>query len=309
MAETAGRDILHVGLHKTGSTYLQRQIFPRLEDVVYNGPGLWEDWAKALDRQLRFWSPLYIDCAAWRAELERVRRERGGKRLLYSQESLVGRLLDGYRDHAYLADMLQAIFPAAKVFLVYRRQDDWAESAYRQTLHLGMSVPVADFLNLRKGRFRDLERPAYIVPSINVNQLDWTRIVESYQRRFGRENVLALPYEMMTRALPSFLDRFYAFSGIAPYHPERIVHENRGYSLVAARLAYLVNRFVPGREGKKRLRGFLQERLDRVGYRPGHLIDSELRLRILEQYRDANRRLAALTGCDLAAYGYYGEDR
>lgn len=298
--------ILHVGLHKTGSTFLQQQVFPKLRGVLYNGSGYWcDDFAKSLDRQLRFWNPLYVDGDAWRKEIERIQAERNAGILLLSQESLVGRLLDGYRDHEYLTAKLKVICPDAKIFLVFRRQDTWVESAYRQTLHLGFSVPADRFLNATtKAPFGHMSRPNYVQLSLNTNQLDWSLVVENYQKTFGRDRVLALPYELMSEDIQGFLKRFYEFSGIDPYYPAKASRANRSYSLPSARLAYFVNKFVPRRQ-RRLVREFLQEKVDRLYYRPGNLLSDDVRAAIWTYYADANRRLEQVSGCALAQYGYY----
>jgi hypothetical protein len=299
-------NIVHVGIHKTGSSFLQRRVFPHLQDAVYNGPDCWrDDSIKEMDRQLRFWNPLYVDTRAWAQTIAALRVQQGKRLFFYSQESLVGRLLDGYRDHESITILLKRILGEAKVLIVFRRQDTWIESAYRQTLHLGFSVTPEAFLQWRHGKFYPVARPSYMALSLNAQQLDWSLFVENYQRYFGEANVLALPYELMQADLVSFLDHFYAFAGFQPFHPEDVVYENRGYSPFVGRIAYQVNRLVLSARSKRVLRRLFQERIDRLWYQSGFLVPEDLRRSVLSLYIEQNQKLQRLCGFDLAQFGYY----
>jgi hypothetical protein len=110
------RDIVfHVGLHKTGTTWLQWKLFARLND-------------RRLVRE---------------SDLQRIHRmleNTGSERTIVSSEALSGTLRSSKRpgdNHCTLARSLEFIktfFPEAKIVIGFREHHSWINSAYMDRL-------------------------------------------------------------------------------------------------------------------------------------------------------------------------------
>ena len=102
---------IHIGLEKTGSTFLQRNVFPNLKDVNYVS-----QWTSS-NREKLLLSPVYDD-----------------KINLFSDE--IFSLHDSQETHrcsrVEIANRLHKIFPYANIILVLRDKEDWMRSLHRQ---------------------------------------------------------------------------------------------------------------------------------------------------------------------------------
>jgi hypothetical protein len=330
---------IHVGPPKTGTTFLQRRVFPNLADVfdVYNrAPSLTAEFRDRLVEE----NPLRVSLDALRGAVDAMLAACDRPKVLMSWEGLFGSPHVAFANNAHVAEGLKKIFPEARVILSVRRQDDYADSNYRQALHNYYSVSPARFLGWNPdGTFRRRVFTDHIpYPGIDVATLDWTPYIENYVRLFGRDNVKVLVYEDLRDDPAGYIRDLCAFTGSAPYVPPAITLENRGYSLLSCRVARGLNRFVHtpnnrlgiiplrpfhdrlaararGRDlwwalaGISRridLRWVLQNGLDRAVYVAGSPIPDPMRRGILAQHAEANRALDARYGLRLARHGYYG---
>ena len=141
--------VVHMGLHKTATTTLQRRVFPVL-------PGLhFVDSARPpvadIVYALQVQDPIYFDSSHSRVVLEGALS--ADKVNVISSESLSGSLYSavGKRDldHRHsIIENLQRTLPEAKIMLVLRRQDQFARSVYRQYIKRGGVLDPAEFFGL-----------------------------------------------------------------------------------------------------------------------------------------------------------------
>lgn len=117
--------LIHVGLHRTGTTYLQTRMFPQIEGVRYA--------EKPSSR-----------------EIEQLGAERHDRRpLLISHEGLLARKRDGVTRPGRLA-RLAVLFPDAVPVLTVRRHDRWVRSLYVYHLNKGDRRSFKTFLRDRE---------------------------------------------------------------------------------------------------------------------------------------------------------------
>jgi len=103
MTET--KVIIHVGMHKTGTTFLQTQIFPKIPNINYQTKV--DLTTKVIPNQIN----------------------------LFSNENLDGgsyRLFKDVKDRYTIAHNLRQMFPTAKIIICVRDKDAWLQSAYKQ---------------------------------------------------------------------------------------------------------------------------------------------------------------------------------
>ena len=329
---------IHVGPPKTGTSFLQRRVFPKLEGVfdVYNEA---PEFLASIRNILVEENPLMVSMDKLRLEADRLLAKCVGDAVLISWENLFGSALTGFANNAHIAAGLKELFPDARIILSVRRQDAYAESAYRQELHTYQSVSPANFTgwdgagNFRRKVFVDYTP----YPAMDVPALDWTPYIDNYVRLFGLERVKILAYEALVADPAGYIQSMCDFMGVPPYVPAMISLENRSYSLLSCWIARALNRFVriPGRPfglipwrpfhdslskranghnlwwmlaGISRridLRWVLQGVLDKLYYVPGHPFSSALRRDILAAHAVSNRAIDERFGLSLADYGYY----
>ncbi len=303
--------LIHIGLHKTGSTWLQQAIFndpargfttetgaPRHElvhDFVLPDP-LAYDPQEA--RQL--YLP-YVDAAA-----------ATGQTLVLSHERLSGYPSSGGYDRALIAERLHASFPEAKILIVLREQRALIRSMYSQHITDGGNGTLDQFL------YRP-ERGLGRRPWFNFDMYAFDRLIELYRRLFGTDRVMVLTYEHLNTDSQGFVDAISAFCGQPAVSVSNTIPRNRrriwmmqevqrrlnGWlydnelspgALVhvqrfAGRFASMepVFRALVPRALDRRMQAKLQRRVDHeVG---GHFAES-------------NARTAAVTGLDLGSLGY-----
>lgn len=335
---------LHVGLMKTGSTFLQRQVIPKLGIHHFSDPKRIEPGPEgALNPLLTMkWNKTAADEA--KETILRILKSQeksiglSGEKTLLSSEALVGNPLLGHLNQEQVADMIKDTFPNAKILLTLRRQDDFAESLYVQTIHNYRWGSVGDFLSRDEGKFGPYKYKDWRVnPQISVLDLDWNEVVDLYTERFGAENVLVLPYELLVENRAGFIEQWCKFIGCAVPTDIDWKNENRSYSKVSFFIARLLNRFVrqPGNPlgfiinrpfcnrllphvphsraarlaygifRRIDLRRILQEYVDKVFVSPARPFNDELKKSILDVHKEANRELSKKNGLELEKYGYF----
>lgn len=300
--------IIHVGVHKTGSSFLQQKIFPFLADTYITGhPAIRQnkDPLRTLQEKLIFSSPFMINYNNDKKNILDFIENLEHQYLIFSHESLFGNPFENYRDHIFITNSLKQMLPAAKIFIVFRKQDDWIESLYKLTLFWGQCVKTNDFLNYKNHKFYNTLLWSSFGLNFDVKSIDWRPYIENYFNLFGKENVLALPYELLVSNHKEFLDKFYQFSGIETYYPPQIEYINKGYSLISAYSALFINSLPMNKRQKKYLRDFIQENVDKRMYIPHKFIDEKKRNKIMRYYKDANIELEKFLNIDLKQYGYY----
>jgi len=327
------RIYLHLGMPKTGTTFLQTRCFPFLTGIRYRDAGLTD----LLDR-IAYTNPAFLDLDPIKQEAERIMDGSAGGWLI-SHERLFGNMLANFWDHTHITRCLKHLFPDARIIIVIRRQDELVESIYKQSLQSGYHQRIDSFLNYRRKTFQNAGDHLG-QPNIDIKQLDLNRYVQSYASHFGRENMLVLPYELLRLDQQAFLNKLFAFINVEPFYPPRNGRENRSYSWLSSHVAFFLNRFsrfegdgsrflqfIPN----KPLSGFLdstpserpfdktvrawnrwlslrhvlQNGLDRMVYIHRSLISQKKRAMILAIHRESNRNLDQEFRLGLDRFGYY----
>ena len=202
------RLVVHIGLHKTGTTWLQRQAFVPAFGVqqLVDSAQPWDDSAlQSLVRGLNF------DPLAVRAELER--RWDGSSLPVLSAERLGGHPISGAYDRWDIADRLAEALPEARI-LVGTRSEGWEESIYAQMIQEGFTG--RSMIQPSRTQWKSASWPGCYS--------DVDGLVEGYRQRFGRDRVAELPYELL-RDKPEHFTKLLA---------EVCAHEALGGASVAA---------------------------------------------------------------------------
>ena len=233
------RTVLHIGLHKTATTYLQRRLFAHLDD-----PGIVVDPAPIADQlgslffRLDYGLLQEEEIAIFEKRLAARRAGDRDKLWLISNESLSQNMyLLNFDDHARLAARL---FPGAEVVLVLRFQPDWLLSAYKQLVSRGDAQSIEAFLGYRNGTFHPappLDLHAKRPPHTFALGLAYDKLVENLWQHFGKANVHVLFYEHFRKDAASVLRTLSAILDIRLKEAAAESLVNRSYSALACTLS------------------------------------------------------------------------
>jgi hypothetical protein len=133
--------VVHIGYHKTASTWLQAHVFPHLAGLYYRDPLL----ARVVTNLATADSRAFFgaDC---RVMLRQIARRSGG-RLLLSHEGLSGSLWDGYARGPRNAERIRRVLPDARIVVFVRRQQEMLRSIHAQYVNEGGTRPLFDFVD------------------------------------------------------------------------------------------------------------------------------------------------------------------
>jgi len=259
---------------------------------------------------------------------------------LFSREAFFGNFYTSFVCNRTTAEALNKVFPDAKIFIVIRRQDKLAESAYKQSLHQGGYLTIKKFLGYKKGKFNYYNIPLQDSSAcIDVTQLRWNFLIQNYYDFFGKEKVMVLPQEMLREDPKKFLEIFYNFTGFEKYLPsyKKKSSINKGYSYLSVWLSIYLNRFfrrkghaggfIPQKpfyeflynrkdaniiwrilerlSASLQIRVFLQKGFDKIFYVNKKMINKKISKEIMEIHSIDNKHLSKTIGIDLSKWGYH----
>ena len=301
------RHFIHIGYHKTASTWLHRVLFPAVEG------------AHSLSRDPIFRSLLLnLQTAAddefasqtFKAAVSE-RSSAVGMPLLVGDERLSGDVWNASRNWERNAHRLKAIFPRARVWIMIRQQAEMIRSLHKQYVQEGGFGRLSQFI--------DGKAPGC---SFDPKHLEYDRLISTYRELFGPSSVSVIAYECLRDAPDEFLREFanFAHVTIPADFDGRAMDVNRSISAPSTALlrawnrAFRVSKFnnrprivpIPGGSAIRRV---LQHRLDpilRRIFRPwvaraGDLSSLEA---FSTRYAESNHRTQGFCAEDLERYGY-----
>jgi len=212
--------IAHVGLPKTGSTYLQKHYLSKLTlpffstqkpfdwpshlDFVRETNYLWYDdllsnriIRDSQQRRISYSANVHKKIPNWKVDLDHFSNSHSN--WILSAEGLSGLS----RDVSSTNMCLLHTSGVRKVIFIFRQQTHWALSLWRQFL-------LAEDRFARFVPFEDLFGDSHVSGIID---LDWNLYIDSMEERFGPQNVLALPYELLKSDPDNFFQTINVFLG------------------------------------------------------------------------------------------------
>lgn len=195
--------LIHPGLHKTGTTWLQERVFTdqRIFNNLMTHEEIFDTFARPHDFD--------FDPQAAQSVLE-ARRARGatGKVDVVSSETLCGTRMTGQRESRSIADRLVKITGPARILITVREQFATMKASYIQYVKRGGRKSVTQYLEFKP-------EPGYYF--FDKKQLAYSSFVEHYADLYGSSNVLVLPQEALARYPDRYFSELITFAtGKAP---------------------------------------------------------------------------------------------
>jgi hypothetical protein len=205
-----------------------------------------------------------------------------------------------------IADRLALAFPHARVLIVIREQKASIYSMYQQYVRNGGAARLEKYLAPRN--------PAEI-PQFRFSHYEYHKLIEHYFQRFGRENVLVLPFEWLKINPDRFMQAIAAFVYV---DQQLTVDSGRQYSSMNAliittkrfyNLYFVRNSLNPAAPFYVKNHEQRFERFQRlVPYRWSKPFERRFRSHITsvvgERYALSNHKTSELIGVDLKELGY-----
>lgn len=200
-------------------------------------------------------------------------------------------------DKPEMAQELAARFPGARILIGIRSQYSMMRGVYHLYVKGGGTDGYEDFVKVRCGRL-----------------FDYARTVDAYQAAFGRDNVMVLPLENLSRDLLGSLSALLRFVGADPHIAARV--RNRRVKASAGDVTMMMlrarNRLIaplrqrwPGLHAQILYRGLPGARLlDWILGRQIRLPAGRVRHVIRDAYADSNAKLFDAVGLNPENYDY-----
>ncbi len=299
--------LLHIGYHKTATTWLQEHVFPNSKAGFYRITR-----PEVLQSTFARLNPFGFEPDVAYEQFAPGIREAQAQNLVpvLSAERLSGSPHSGGHDSKIIADRLVAVFPNARVLVMIREQTSMIVALYKQYVKMGGPGSLQQYVIAPPGDHR--------VPLFRFDFLEYHRLIGYYQGLFGVANVLVLPYELLQTRPQGFLERLGGFLNVPATESEfRRLHVSQ--SALTLSLKRHANRYIVrdalnpappfAVDGSNEALVRLCDRADRripAVLRGGH----ERRWRRLAErevgtrYAASNALTAKLIGIDLRMFGY-----
>lgn len=182
--------IIHIGYHKTATTWFQKIYYPAVRNFVY------------VDR--RRVKAAFLTRTPFDFDPEEARQILDLDQHLppiLCEEELSGYLhnggMGGYLS-AEMARRLKAVFPDARIVIFIRSQPAMIAAAYQQYIRGGGTYSVKRYL-FSSQYLHGASADGYKIPRFSFAHFEYDRLIAHYDMLFGPENVFVTPYERFAR--------------------------------------------------------------------------------------------------------------
>lgn len=189
---------IHVGLHKTGSTFLQSEVFNKMNDIESIN-FLNKDLLQKEFEYIQSSNPIYFEKKKIK-NLENFFKEKTNNFLISSEQfsgnfnfQITGTGTQFFNN----MKMLKDIFPKIKIIIIFRNQMDLLISHYKDEVVNGLTLDFEEWLKLR-------------IKFNSLNFLNYNKTLEFLRILFGIENVIFDLYENIfydSTKMKTFLDK------------------------------------------------------------------------------------------------------
>lgn len=315
--------LIHIGYHKTGTTWLQKNIFTHPErsfnPVIPKNLKLKRNSKQAKSFGRNLLNP-YLFSNEFKFDVHYL------KNLLFSDytisENLVNvvssEALSGVGRKSFIGgiencERIKEIFPKAKILIGIREQRSMIKSTYFQYLRMGGTLPPAKYFKFSLHN--------YFSRSVNYGRLNYHVLIQKYFERFGNEDVMVYPIEEWNENFTSFLKKLECFlelnNDLVQYSNLKV--ENYALKLTTLEVFRKLSSLLFSVQGNGFSNiGFIknEDKIDNLLVNCDKILPEIFRKRLenriensipddyFDQYRESNRITSELISKNLKTYGY-----
>jgi len=286
--------IVHIGYHKTGTSFLQQHVFPNMQGINYYDYAYCTQLFAPLLQQ----NTLQFNANIWAKKLHQ------NPNTLYSFESLVGNMGTGLYN-VEIAYRLKAM-GFTKIIISIRNQQKMLESLYRQYIQQGGVVKSKAFFDEKMGLF-------------NWHYCDYYPLICKYVQLFGKQNVHILSQESLRNEASIVIQNLVQFTGAKGITPNKAQKANNSLSSTSIHLLRIINHFtynyyrpsnlLSNKISTWKFRYLLQQWIDPFVvaklFRNRPFVAPHLTQKALNYYAPNNKKLAHEFKLNLAPYNYW----
>lgn len=223
--------IIHIGLYKTASTWLQNAFFhghPELLILHSKGdsPQVKAKFNECVSNFCFSLDPS-LEIEAFSTSISNLlevrysaldERKKVIRRVGFSHEHFSGEFVSG-RNRSLICNALHDSFPQAKIIFFVRNQLDMILSMYEQYVRDGGAYSIRKFVfePTCSGSFS--MRNTYGVPTNLISSLNYSEIISLYRRVYGKKNVYVGIYEDLRDHKDRILSEICEFVGVKYWKP------------------------------------------------------------------------------------------
>jgi hypothetical protein len=302
--------IVHIGFHKTGTTWFQDCVYPRVRNLRYVPRA--QTQAALLEP-----SAFAFDSAAAARQLDAANGP-----VILCEENLSGYPhnggLLGFLTQA-VAQRIRATLPDARIVIFLRAQPEMIAACYQQYVRGGGTFSSQRYL-WPIDWLRGAQAQPFKIPRFSFDHFEYDRVIAHYTALCGAERVHVFPYEALQRDARAFLESFAKDLELdLDLASVPMAKRNASYSPAVLALTRALNRFTARTVNDKRhwvhvphwygLRRRIVELLSRSGAlgtraSPEHVLGAQALAWIRQRYWESNRRLAQLVTWSPEEFGY-----
>lgn len=225
--------IVHIGLHKTATSFLQRNVFPNLPETIYaTNNEFFVPWQKQVVNKNRYLFLSYegFSGSPWQFNRPKIKRRS---------------FISSYEENI---NALARYFPEASIIVFIREHSGWLRSLYKQYLHEGGTEHFNQFygkiltpedlaISTRIKMLREKFKNIYVLDYQDLKNEGLDFIIKFFQQTYNLElegesldnsnytnkSVSGMKMEYLrrynyiyTRHLPSFVKKMLRISGLDP---------------------------------------------------------------------------------------------
>ena len=299
--------LVHVGLHKTASTWLQQNVFAE-NDAGFFSP--WGGMAHAAVTEFVGVDPIEFSPEQARINLARQAKPipANARICVLSHESLSSRPKRGMYYAPYVAQRIADTFGNVRVLMIFREQKKMIFSLYGAFIRAGGRRTMREFLGTG-------DDDVGFAGLCKLPFFRYDRLYKMYQDMFGEGRVLALPLELLARDADEFTRQICAFSGTEWQKFPTEKKANAGWGALTCNIQRYTNQVMRYDRLKPKKGPILYARrksltvFDKV--MPKSMQDraaakwhQQIADRVGDYYREGNAEFSKMLGMDLKEFGY-----
>lgn len=301
--------VLHVGYPKTGTTTLQKNVFPLHPDIEYLGKYIPSfqycdnTLSVQMDALLHQGSLVPLDLSSLKVHVDLIRHSSNRKVILLSSESMIH---PDANDLATVAKRLKEVFGPCHIWITIREQISALLSFYWMHGRHGQYLTIAGLYDnenlsfpLSFSKWIELQKRA---PEKNfIGTLRYDKVVDLYRHVFGSDQVSVLMYETLLTDPDGYISQVSEILGVdcqTMMQLSRGQHENRSSAIAKP---WAVQDATKALQNKKGFWG----KFDLPWHRREDVSTlNNLIADLRGEYSAGNVRLSKQMALDLAAYNY-----
>jgi len=296
------KSIIHIGYHKTATTFFQKNVYPRVKNANY------------IDRyraRNAICAPYAFDFK--KNEAQQILGLSSAGPVIICEEELSGNIHTGgarsFLSKAY-ADRLKETFGDAYIVIFIRNQREIIRSAYVEYIKDGGTFSLKRYINCKNS----VRRVCF-----SLQHFEFIKLIDYYANLFGKNNVKVYLFEELVNDMESFLARFVDDVSLC-LNIKDVALNSENVSLKKNTLnllkfsniftsRYLLHKYYVAHVSplhRMLASPFLirlTEKCSNKKLKVGHLFDKELRY-VSDFYREGNRILASKYKLPLEEYNY-----